>query len=276
MTRPPATLLFCVAILAPHAVGAQTRKPRTEPASVEELRGIVSRGRRLAQFDQVAWQASDAVHAHPAPHVRTTHYISRRTAFGWQVAFGRLSAARDAFLITFDARLNPGDSGFSVSKFDPAQRDTGYFLRAARAIDVARAAFGSVDRPYNVAAIPTDHSEWWVYLYPATTTEGVSLLGGDERFLISADGRTIRARRRMHKAIIEYGGPPNRRVEAYTHAAILDDVPEDTDVFVVLTRTPRAPEFIVTEAFVYRLELDGSIICLGSREAVLGPDPPPR
>jgi hypothetical protein len=190
------------------------------------------------------------------------------------VAFGRFTPAHDALLVIYEAKISPADSDFQVSKLGPPRRDTGFYFRAARAIDVSRAAFGSIDRPYNVAAIPADDGEWWVYLYPASTADGVTLLGGDERFLVSADGRTIRARRRMHRAIIEYSGPPDRTVELYTHAAILDDVPEDTDVFIVLTRTPRAPELIVTEAFVYRLELDGSIICLGSREAVLGPDPP--
>jgi hypothetical protein len=274
MTRATVTLLLSVAAIATHSAGAQARTPRTEPASVEELRGIVTRGRQLAQYDQVAWHATDAVQAQPAPRPRTTHYIARRTASGWEVAFGRFTPSHDALLIIYEAKISPTDSEFQVAKFGPPRRDTGFYFRAARAIDLSRAAFGSIDRPYNVAAIPTDHGEWWVYLYPASTSDSVTLLGGDERFLVSADGRTIRARRRMHKAIIEYRGPPDRSVEAYTHAAILDDVPEDTDVFVVLTRTPRAPELIVTEAFVYRLELDGSIICLGSREAVLGPDPP--
>ncbi|GAC1657653.1 MAG: hypothetical protein NVS4B3_24450 [Gemmatimonadaceae bacterium] len=269
------TLALIVAVVAARAVAAQARTPRTEPASVEELRGISLRGWRLAQFDEVAWHATDAVLAGRAPDTAVRHYIPRKTGDAWQVAFGHLSAARDTFLVSYEAQLSRGDSVFRVSALAPPRRDTGYFLRAARAIDVARAAFGSVDRPYNVAVIPADQNEWWVYLYPASTT-GVWPLGADERFLISADGRTIRARRRMHKGIVEYTAPPDARIEVYTHAAILDDVPEDTDVFVVLTRTPKAPELIVTEAFVYRLDVDGGIACLGSRETVLGDHPPPK
>lgn len=111
---------------------------------------------------------------------------------------------------------------------------------------------------------------------PAQVEHGVWPLGGDERFLVSEDGRHLRARRRMHKGIVEYRTPADGQVEVERsyHIAILDDVPEDTDVFTVLMRTPRTPELVVTNAFVYRITIDGGIICLGKREEVLGPDPP--
>ena len=41
----------------------------------------------------------------------------------------------------------------------------------------------------------------------------------------------------------------------------MDDVPEDTDVFLVLSRKPLIDEFIVSEHFLYHVQTDGSISC---------------
>jgi hypothetical protein len=271
--RLPRFLIVPAAVVVGGALPAQEAVSRPDPPTAEELRSITDRGRRLAQYDRVAAHATDAVLASQPAEGRVTHYIPRRVDSAWVVAFGRVTPARDAFLVAYEARLTRGDSAFRVADLSPARADTGYFLRAARAIDLARERFGPVERPYNVAALPADSGEWWVYVFPAATQHRVWPLGADERFRVSADGREVRARRRMHKGIIEYAPQPDQQVEIFTHAAILDNVPEDTDVFAVLARTPHAPELIVTDAFVYRIELDGSIFLLGRRTEVLGPEP---
>jgi hypothetical protein len=80
------------------------------------------------------------------------------------------------------------------------------------------------------------------------------------------------AKRQLHNALIEFAPrpDPNNTLQAGTHTAILDDIPEDTDVFHVLVREPRVPEYIVTDAFVYTIYTDGRIRLLGRREDVLG------
>ena len=119
---------------------------------------------------------------------------------------------------------------------------------------------------------------WRVYGYPASTQHGVWPLRADERFRISADGREVRARRRLHNGIIEYAPPRSAegQLEMFTHTAVLDNIPEDTDVFAVLARTPRVPELLVTDAFIYRIEIDGSIVLLGRRSEILGSESPPN
>lgn len=252
------------------AAPLHAQAPRSAPPSVDELQAITARGQLLAQYDQAEWGATDAVTALRPPAGSITQYIARQLPDGWHVVFGRLSATRDTFLVAYEARLTPGDSTFHAVALTPPRSDTGYYARAARAVDTARAAFGPVQRPYNVAVIPATLNEWWVYVYPASTQQGVWPLGGDERFLVSADGREIRARRRMHRTIIEYAPKPGQHIRAYTHAAVLDDVPEDTDVLAALSRTPRAPEYVLSDAFVYRIDADGTITLLGTRKAILG------
>lgn len=267
-----------LAVSAPlHAqTQTQTQTPRSAPPSADELQAITTRGQLLAQYDQAGWGATDAVMAlHPAQG-SITHYIARQRPDGWHVVFGRLSATRDTFVVVYEARLARDDSVFRATALTPPRPDTGYYARAARAIDTVRAAFGPVQRPYNVAVIPATLDEWWVYMYPASTQPGVWPLGGDERFLVSADGRDIRARRRMHRAIIEYAPKPGQHIRAYTHVAVLDDVPEDTDVLAALSRTPRAPEYVVSDDFVYRIDVNGTIALLGTRKAILGDRPQSR
>jgi hypothetical protein len=88
----------------------------------------------------------------------------------------------------------------------------------------------------------------------------------------AADGRTLVAKRQLHNALLEFSarGDSNHTLQAGTHTAILDDIPEDTDVFHVLVRQSRVPDYIVTGAFLYIIYPDGRIRLVGRREDVLG------
>jgi hypothetical protein len=254
---------------------AQTPNP-TAPAKAlptpDSLAGITRRGVALAQYDVVAWRATDAVMAlHPAEG-ELNAYVARRIDSTWSVAFGHLSAAKDTFWVAFEARqLATKRDSFVVSRRVVA--DTGYYARAARALDVARFDFGKTTRPYNAAVIPAENGEWFVYFVPAQARADVFPLGGDVRYRVSADGRTVRAARQLHTAVIEFGPSSVRQMgslAAGMHTAVLDDYPEDTDVFHVLVRTPQVPEYIVSDAFVFTIAPNGAIRCAGRRWDILG------
>ena len=49
------------------------------------------------------------------------------------------------------------------------------------------------------------------------------------------------------------------KVESGYHTHVLSDVPEDTDVLLVLTRQPQVPEMVVTQTFMYTIATDGTI-----------------
>jgi hypothetical protein len=68
----------------------------------------------------------------------------------------------------------------------------------------------------------------------------------------------------MHNATIEtpVGSHPDsagRETTRYFHTAVLDDRPEDSDVLAVLSRNPRGPEVVLTENYVYIIDIAGSI-----------------
>lgn len=232
---------------------------RTEPPAKAELAEITERGRQLAQYDVAAWHASDAVIATKPEQGAVERYIAKKEGDTWTVMFGRLNDKGDKFLIAYEARQAATPKEFKVKKHSPAKEDTGFFLAAAKAIALSLAEFTGVQRPYNVAVLPAPSNQLYVYVVPAQTNSAVFPLGGDARYLVSADGSKIVTKRQLHKAIIEFSASGNDNPAAGFHTAVLDDIPEDTDVFHVLSRRPSVPEYIGTKQFIFRIEPDGTI-----------------
>ena len=260
------------------AVSAVPAGAQVQPPTRDSLDGITARGRALVEHDRAAWHATDAVLAlQPAPG-EILAYLAMRQGSGWVVAFGRPDSISGNFHIAYEAVQSPGrPDSFTVTRHAPARVDSGEFARAARAFVLARADMGIPERPYNTAVLPAADSGWFVYLMPAQTQHGVFPLGGDVRYHVSPDGRRILLKRQLHKAILEMGYTSDTLPAPLfsTHAAILDNVPEDTDVFFVIVRQPRIHHLIVTDAFLYRLVPTGEIVLLGRREDMLGRDSTP-
>jgi hypothetical protein len=47
------------------------------------------------------------------------------------------------------------------------------------------------------------------------------------------------------------------------HTHFLSDLPEDTDVFLVLTRKPQMPEFVGAGKHMFKIDVDGRISIAG-------------
>jgi hypothetical protein len=110
-----------------------------------------------------------------------------------------------------------------------------------------------------------------VYLVPAPTKGGVWPLGGDVRYLMAADGTKVVSKRQLHKSVIEADPPKDKNNQQWAgmHTHVLDNIPEDTDVFHVLTRKPSVPEMVITKQFVFQVDPDGEIKYVGKSEDVL-------
>jgi hypothetical protein len=232
------------------------------------LAQITERGRLLAAYDVAAWHASDAVVALQPAEGSVGRYIARKNGDVWIVAFGRLNEKRDKFLIAYEATQGTNAKEFSVKKFEKPKEDTGFCLSAAKAIDTSLADFKGAPRPYNVAVLPADSNQIYVYVVPAQTKQGIFPLGGDARYLVSAEGSKIIEKRQLHISIIEFSAPPSSQgLQGSFHTAVVDDIPEDTDVFHVLSRHPSIPELIATKQYVFQIETDGTINYIMTWEA---------
>jgi hypothetical protein len=253
------TLFLAILSFAPAALAAQKC-----PLSDAQFAEITARGRMLEEYDQAAWHATDALVATNPDKQAAPLYVAKKTATGWIVAFGRFNDARDKFLIVYEATEGADLQQFTVKHLEPPQEDTGFFLFAARAIDMALKDFQREDRPYNTMVLPLDSGQMYVYVVPAQTVKDIYPLGGDVRYLISSDGNTIVEKRPLHKTILERkmnGAPSGSKTVGGFHTHVLSDVTEDTDVFFVLSERPPMPEYIGTRKQIYVVGADGSIAC---------------
>ena len=240
---------------------------RDKPATQTELDEITMRGKMLYEYDVAAWHSTDAVLALSPSEGSFTGYIGKKTDQGWVVAYGKLNDKKDKYLIVYEAVQGIKAEEFKAAKLDKVREDTGFYLNAAKALETVRADFKGLDRPYNFAVIPAKDNEFFVYVLPAQTEAKVFPLGGDVRYRISKDGTKIVEKHQMHVSIIEFEVPPNIKPITGYHTAILDDIPEDSDVFHVLTRNLNLPGLVVSKKFVYRITPDGAIIFLMTTEA---------
>src|SRR5262249_11593316 len=211
-------------------------------------------GTLLNEYDQAAWHASDAVQTANPKTVEGLRWIAKKENGQWTVVFGKLNADKTQFLIHYQARQLAKAREFSVQEVAPPRSDNGFFFATAKAVDLALADFHGEKRPYNYAVLPAPQDQLFVYLYPAQTKPRVYPLGGDVRYLISADGSKIIEARQLHKSILETAAPGDKgkKVVAGFHSHVLSDLPEDTDVFHVLTQDQRVPEIVGTPHFFYK------------------------
>jgi hypothetical protein len=254
-------------VLAAPTWGQTSATPSGPKPADQELAGTTQRGTVLAAYDvAVRYAIAEVVTTHP-PADKLERYIARQTATGWTVDFGGLNADGTKFLTAYEAVQSDAPTHFAVGQFDPEREDTGFNLFAARGMELALRDFGSFSRPYHIAALKTGSAGILIYLYPAQTKDGVYPYGGDVRYLVSPDGMKMLDKHPMHKDILESVPaqiPQGAAPAAGYHTHVLSDGPEDTgpedtDVFLVMSRQPRVPEYVGAGGHVFKIDTDGAI-----------------
>jgi hypothetical protein len=222
------------------------------------LAGITARGRLLAAYDQAAWHATDAWMAlHPDLSVANTMIARERPDGGWTVLFAQLNDHRDTLFLAYEAVQTARPDSFVVRRHSPTTPLVGPELQAALALHTAQVDFGTPTRTYNSYVLPRIDGAFWVYFLPAQTDAREFPHGADVRYVIAADGRRILQKRPMHRALLNLALPDS--AQGGVHTVLLDDVPQDSDIFLVLARIPRRPELIATAHYVYQIAVDGTI-----------------
>lgn len=262
----PATLLAGLIMVATGIAAAAQH-------TTLELTQITARGRALYAYDAAAAGATNAVLAMRQCRPQTQGArapwdisIGHPTFSGWVFDFGSPSADHSTFNVLCQVtQAGPGSATFDVT-FPNAPVDTPFDVDAARSILLAEADFRFVEsrHSYDYAALQRQDGEWYIYLYPGSLQIHDHQVGGDGRYLISADGMQILERHPMHDAVVESTAPApavpvGGQILAGFHTDELDDVPQDTDVFHVLIRRPSMPEYVDARGHLYKIDIDGSI-----------------
>lgn len=257
MRKVAALVLTCVL----YCTGASAKK-KVDPQLEAELAQITTRGRKLAEYHFAVRHAFEAVKALGGPLGVIHEIVAQKTDQDWVVKFGELSLKGDKFWVAYEATQQEGTDNYKAAENGVPKGDTGYSCPASKAIETARRAFRGGNRPYEAVVLPAESNQFYVYIYPAQTTEGVYPYGGDARYLISADGTTIVESRQMHTSIqqsVPAHVPPGAKFAAGFHSHVLSDLPEDSDILLVLIRKPSSPETVGTENHVFLVNPDGSI-----------------
>jgi hypothetical protein len=253
--RTVLNLVMAIAVCIPPAYADKNK------LSDADLAAITARGRMLQSYDVASWHAIDAVLALKPAKGAITRYIARKTDAGWVVVFGRFNEPKDGFLIAYEATQGSTPKEFAVRPYDPPKEDKEFFYIAAMAIDISLHNVQLEKRPYNTYVLPADSGQLYVYVLPGQTAANVYPLGGDARFLVSADGSQIIGTRQLHKTILDVqrSDTPGKKTAGGFHTHVLTDTPEDTDVFHVLRQTNPVPEFVSTKSGTYVVNTDGTI-----------------
>ncbi|MDQ2992717.1 MAG: hypothetical protein M3R30_07870 [Candidatus Eremiobacteraeota bacterium] len=235
-------------------------------AAPSNLQAITDRGRAVYDYDQAAGHATDAVLGIAPQDAPITMYVGHKTQAGlWVFAFGGLSKDGTTFDVLYEGTQSATDPlKYDVASFGLKPRhDAGASLAMATAAIAARAAFNGEKRAYNIAVLPRTDGQIYVYVYPGTTSNDSYPLGGDERFLYSADGKTQIEATPLHKSIIEMplGSSAGATAPANMNNEVLFDVPQDTDVLMAMTT--KLPGYIVARGHMYLVNIDGSIVDKG-------------
>ncbi|HEV8398408.1 MAG TPA: hypothetical protein VGQ18_01095 [Gemmatimonadales bacterium] len=171
--------------------------------------------------------------------------------------FGRLNTAADTLYVMYEALPTARPDSFAMRTHFPPIPFTGAERAAALALHTADEDFGTPERPYNNYVLPRADGAFWIYFLPAQVDQREFPHGADVRYLVSADGRTIQDKHPMHRALLNLA-VGDSAVGGW-HTVLVDDVPQDSDVFLVLARRPRRPELIATAHYNYHIREDGSI-----------------
>jgi hypothetical protein len=223
------------------------------------LAGVTDRGKALFAYDQAAWHATDAFFLLHPDTAGLAHYICVKSTVGWVVFFPRWNALHDHIQVLYQAVESNEASTYKATKYDPPREGPDDLIEKERALELAIDDFQPKGRPYNTAILPGEGGSLYVYIYPGQTMDDVWPLGGDVRYRISSDGKSILDKRQLHKAILDMKFDPNLKVVAGVHGHVLSDVPEDTDVLYVLNRKPSMPEYIAAGKRTFVVNVDGGI-----------------
>jgi hypothetical protein len=244
---PAVSHVVSLLALVARAAGAQ---------STDDLRAITMRGRELAAYQIALDGALDAMHRLGAPDSCAERYIVRRGERGFVVRFGHWSAARDTFLVSFEAtqRNNPED--FALEPIRPERAASADERADVVALERSARELGKRRRPMRGVVVPATGGTRWVYWLPAQTRVGIWPHGDDVRFLVSADGGGVLDKHRMHDDYLDVLLPVDATYGAHD---AMSDVPEDTDIMLVLLRHPAVPEIISAHGRIYYVAIDGTI-----------------
>jgi hypothetical protein len=212
-------LIVCF-ILGMSAVSAA--KQHSQPQSKAQLATVEARGKRLANYDSLVVEATRAVASLRlnTGDLQIIAKVGKQAGKQKEVAFGKLTANRDGFLIYFKTKDRGQGETIAVENFNPPLQDSAYYLFAARALKRASEDLPKSTVPYTAIVVPDESlngNRFLVYMYPVGTHLG-QVLGNDLREEFSGDGLDLLDRRRLHQGFAQVPSSQKSKSEREAHS----------------------------------------------------------
>lgn len=228
--KPFAFAAAVLALLIPASVAAQPAD--TPPIRDFDVETIERLGREIYEQDRFAWVGTDALLAAVAEErlAGTIGWIVVERDGADVVRFGRgsMEAPEPSFDITFR-----GDAEPVVTEASGVFSE--HELAMFRGVALARTGITQpCSNRYNSVVLPDpDGDGWLVWMFAATTQQGVVPVGGHYRFTLSQDGRTIEQADRLSRSCLTMDRPPSAVGLGVSH--IVSDTPVEAHVFLSLS-----------------------------------------
>lgn len=246
----PARLLLGLTLIAGGITIATLESGAAEEPAIRafDVVTIERLGREMYEQDQCAWKATDVMTA-----AKTEAGAVREGLAGWITSdVGGKPAVR--FIrngergpeVLYDVSFEGLAPGTLTTPLDRTLSAVELAQREARRLAVSQ--IGQRCGPqYNTIALKEANGDWLVWVLVATLNADVIPVGGNLRFTISPDGKTVRTRDALSKSCIKFDRDRRRAGEEeglmFSHVVSL--TPVETHVLASLTHS--LPLFVGTQ-----------------------------
>ncbi len=237
-----------------------------------EIEWLEQRGREIADYDHAAWVASDLLKPMKPDKKDLGQFHAIKYSGHWFVYFGRMSEDSSEFLGAYIFSCPEGN--FEEMKLTPHPeswpKDDLYPF--ALALDVARGALREdLDLPpYNNYVFREPNGTITVYYLPGSTDEKNIRYGSDFKLSISADGRRVLQKNKLHNSMltIPLGEAKKNGIKpAFNiHSHVVTLLPTETDVAWAIIFPKFVPHYVISKEYLFALTADGKLHYLGKPE----------
>lgn len=254
----------CMCVFVSTAAGEDERLISPEDIIFAEKRGL-----EIADYERAAMKATDMLLAHALDASKLGVYVAEKTGGTWTVYFGRVIGERAAFEAAYVYSC-PENSPQKM-KAVPVPGIPVEVAQRARAVSAALKAIEfDAKGLYNTSVFREEDGTLTVYLLPGNKNPDIVLLGGDFKVMLSPDGSQVIKKFPLHRTMLEISVAPKEGKPAGAfHTHILDDIPTETDVALVLLYPSLAPHSVMGREWFSQIDKNGKITILGKTKEIL-------
>ena len=265
MTKKPGWILMAVLVGSLLTNPTVFAEPEAEPYTNAQIMNIENRGHEIADYDRVATVATDVLLGMKPNPEQLGLYVAEKVNDVWMVSFGKYSDF-NGFMPTYIFSC-PSDkpNEMKLLTYEEVEKILDDYPSEVpeftAAIDTAvEATKPDMTFPtYNPSVFRELDQTITVYLLPGNDDTQTILLGGDFKIKLTSNGKKVINKEKLHASYIRFPveRPKDAVMSLHTHP--LSDLPNETDIAMILLHPVLAPHAIVGNWYTSTIDKDGKI-----------------